>query len=137
MRLFSSIQARLLSALFPLPASITEGGNAMKRTGEDSNRSASAFEHLYDQNVLTAISDGLEVFKTQSICVFLLLSSFFSIHYRFSPSLAGILKLHKFRMSCFVSNSKISNWIYTHMGRMNANFLQNKLFTAKLHSRPA
>lgn len=35
MRLFSSIQARLLSALIPLPASITAGGKAIKKEGKN------------------------------------------------------------------------------------------------------
>lgn len=78
-------------------------------------------------------------FKTQSICGFVLFSPFFLILYRFSPSLTGILKLHKAPMSCFVSNCK-SNWIYIHIFFFNGwmlTFFQNKLCTAKFRSRPA
>lgn len=56
MRLFSSIQARLLSALIPLPASITAGGNTVIGVG-GFNGFVSAFEHFYEQNVLTISSD--------------------------------------------------------------------------------
>lgn len=38
------------------------GGERYEEDGRDSNRSVSAFQHLYDQNVLTASSDGLERF---------------------------------------------------------------------------